>query len=81
MATKRSIEGYSYKEEHDYEIDKIIANKPVMQSDKNICPACGANTHGSKFCPDCGRRMINTCPKCGTVLNGSKFCPECGEKV
>lgn len=47
------------------------------------CPKCSKQVEeGTKFCPECGHRMIYHCPKCNTVLKPHvKFCYECGEKV
>lgn len=46
-----------------------------------VCPKCKAETHGAKFCPECGEKLavISTCSKCQKPIPaGSKFCPECG---
>jgi hypothetical protein len=46
-----------------------------------VCPACSAEAHGAKFCPQCGHRLASpdTCRSCSTDLPvGSRFCPECG---
>ena len=50
-----------------------------------ICPKCGAETGGGKFCASCGAPLAAApettkkfCANCGTELKGSKFCPECG---
>ncbi len=52
------------------------------------CPHCGAEIpQDSKFCPQCGRRLVPaegelTCPRCGTKAPpGSRFCKECGEPL
>lgn len=46
------------------------------------CTNCGANLNtGTKFCPECGTKVVAGCPKCETPTNGAKFCPECGEKL
>ncbi len=46
------------------------------------CTNCGVVlAAGTKFCPECGTKVISVCPKCGRPVNGSKFCPECGEKL
>jgi membrane protease subunit (stomatin/prohibitin family) len=48
------------------------------------CPQCNAETHGAKFCPECGFKLavLIQCPKCSTEAPpGTKFCPECGEKL
>ena len=49
------------------------------------CPACGAKSISSKFCPDCGAKKPIPiepwdCPTCGAKGITSKFCPDCGTK-
>jgi hypothetical protein len=49
-----------------------------------ICPSCGVENDGGKFCSECGESLLprTECPKCGTKFKaGSKFCPECGAKT
>lgn len=50
-----------------------------------ICAKCGkAIEVDSKFCPECGTKIIKkedelvTCPKCGSQTPKGKFCKECG---
>lgn len=47
------------------------------------CPGCRSEIPASsKFCPECGKKIITKCPKCGQEFEpGTKFCPECGEKL
>lgn len=48
-----------------------------------VCPQCRAETHGAKFCPQCGYRMAQQvqCGGCSTALQpGTKFCTECGQR-
>ena len=47
------------------------------------CPSCGkAIPAGSKFCSDCGTRIVTNCPQCGKKVEpGTRFCPECGTKL
>ena len=55
----------------------------VKRDRQLVCPVCGAETHGAKFCPECGRKLATAgvC-KCGAKIPaGAKFCPECGEKT
>lgn len=47
-----------------------------------VCPECHTETHGAKFCPQCGHNLAakTTCGHCKTELPaGSRFCPECGQ--
>jgi Double zinc ribbon len=56
-----------------------VADKAVV-----ICPACGAENDGGKFCQECGSPLAARldCPRCGTELKpNAKFCPECGNKM
>ncbi len=49
-----------------------------------ICPSCGVENDGGKFCSECGESLLpkTECSKCGTKFKaGSKFCPECGAKT
>ncbi|TFW13787.1 zinc ribbon domain-containing protein [Duganella callida] len=53
---------------------------PAMQL---VCPQCRTETHGAKFCPECGFRMAQqvACSHCSTMLEpGTKFCTECGQR-
>ena len=47
------------------------------------CPNC-KQEFNSKFCPDCGTKLIEkaqrVCPNCNIEVE-SKFCPECGAKI
>ena len=47
------------------------------------CPNC-KKEFDSKFCPECGTRLIDktqrVCPKCNIEVD-SNFCPECGTKT
>jgi class 3 adenylate cyclase/tetratricopeptide (TPR) repeat protein len=46
----------------------------------NRCPSCGRdNPGGTKFCGECGARLVLPCGSCGTANPpGNKFCGECG---
>ena len=62
----------------------IIPPQENSGSNNNIqCPACHANIPAnSRFCPECGQRILHQCPKCGaSVTPRQRFCPECGEKL
>jgi Double zinc ribbon len=50
-----------------------------------ICPKCGSETGGGKFCQNCGNALAAApaatkkfCANCGTELGGARFCAECG---
>lgn len=48
-----------------------------------VCPECRTETHGAKFCPECGHRMAQqvACQACSKPLEpGTKFCTECGHR-
>ena len=47
------------------------------------CPKCGNHiSKTTKFCPECGCKILSSCPKCGKEVNpNQKFCPECGQKL
>lgn len=48
------------------------------------CLGCGADTGAAKFCPECGKPVVQkrTCAGCkAEVAAGVKFCPECGTKM
>ena len=51
-----------------------------------ICSNCGFDAEDSKFCPNCGSKVItdndnSLCPSCGAEVGESKFCPNCGTKI
>jgi rRNA maturation endonuclease Nob1 len=55
----------------------------VTQNMQLVCTQCRAETHGAKFCPECGHRTAQqvACRTCSTTLQpGTKFCTECGER-
>lgn len=48
-----------------------------------VCPKCGCETNGGKFCEKCGTPLstpknANVCPNCGAPVTGGKFCEKCG---
>ena len=49
-----------------------------------LCPACGQESGGGKFCQGCGHALAAApsaqkfCSNCGTALTGARFCGECG---
>lgn len=55
------------------------------------CSKCESEVGDSKFCPNCGSKIVkpapqenNTkkfCPNCGNEVGDSKFCPECGFEI
>ncbi|TFW23283.1 zinc ribbon domain-containing protein [Massilia arenosa] len=59
------------------------ARRDVQQAMQLVCPQCRAETHGAKFCPECGHKMAQqvACTGCSTMLEpGTKFCTECGQR-
>jgi hypothetical protein len=71
--TRANLEGQHRGEQLDVKSDHQL-----------VCPKCNAETHGAKFCPECGEKLatVSKCSKCSAdVPAGSKFCPECGNKV
>ncbi len=44
------------------------------------CGSCGFdNPEGTKFCEECGTKLVRACPSCGReVRPTAKFCGECG---
>jgi rRNA maturation endonuclease Nob1 len=54
----------------------------VVSAHQLVCPGCGAEARGGKFCPQCGHALgtPSTCSGCHTALPaGSRFCPDCGQ--
>ncbi len=50
------------------------------------CSNCGVDVGNSKFCPNCGFKIVvekkqNLCPNCGNDVGDSAFCPNCGTKI
>lgn len=61
--------------------EKQGAEVQVADEAQLVCPKCKAETHGAKFCPECGEKLIQHA-KCACGANlpaGVKFCPECGK--
>jgi membrane protease subunit (stomatin/prohibitin family) len=57
---------------------------PAKENDKKIkCPSCNNLIDvNSKFCPECGSKILGFCPECGSKIEaGQKFCSECGHKL
>jgi rRNA maturation endonuclease Nob1 len=53
----------------------------VQTQHQLVCSQCKSETHGAKFCPECGHRQGGpaSCASCSTEIPaGAKFCPECG---
>lgn len=70
---KAALEGIQHGKKMDVKRDRQL-----------VCPKCKTETHGAKFCPECGFRMAvkGQCPECSAeVSSGAKFCPECGHKL
>ncbi|WP_214587341.1 zinc ribbon domain-containing protein [Dyella sp. LX-66] len=65
------------------EFGKSQAGKVDVKTERQlVCPQCGCEARGGKFCPDCGHRLADPsqCGGCQAELPaGSRFCPECGQ--
>jgi predicted amidophosphoribosyltransferase len=53
-----------------------------------MCPGCGQESGGGKFCAHCGAPLAAApvatkkfCTICGSQLGNGKFCSECGTAV
>jgi rRNA maturation endonuclease Nob1 len=72
VSERATVEGQARAADHDVRADMQL-----------VCPQCRAETHGAKFCPQCGYRMAQQvqCSGCATALQpGAKFCTECGQR-
>jgi hypothetical protein len=59
------------------------AQRNVNQAMQLVCPQCHTETHGAKFCPECGHKTAQqvACSACSTMLEpGTKFCTDCGQR-
>ena len=56
---------------------------PKKEEKSEACPKCGAPIDANtKFCPECGFKIVRNCPECGTPVSpNQKFCPECGKAL
>lgn len=54
-----------------------------LSADEMVCPSCKAvNMKGTKFCSNCGTKLLKQCPGCGNdVADGINFCPQCGQAL
>lgn len=60
---------------------RLAQGRDVSTQRQLVCPQCRSETHGAKFCPECGHRLDAPagCRSCEQpVPAGAKFCPECG---
>ncbi|HSV73198.1 MAG TPA: zinc ribbon domain-containing protein [Chthonomonadales bacterium] len=56
----------------------------VKRDQQVVCPGCGAESRGVKFCSECGHKLPvrGECPSCRSEIELSvRFCPECGAKL
>jgi RNA polymerase subunit RPABC4/transcription elongation factor Spt4 len=61
--------------------ERQAAGMDVTTPRQLVCPQCRGETHGAKFCPECGHRLDApaACRSCARpVPPAAKFCPECG---
>lgn len=76
-------EVYSASELANDEGRRRGAGHDVRQEMQLVCPQCRTETHGAKFCPECGFKMGQqvACRGCAAMLEpGTKFCTECGQR-
>ena len=57
----------------------------VADTRTGLCPGCGQESGGGKFCQHCGTALASApvpatrfCRNCGSQLTGAAFCGECG---
>src|SRR5580700_3237785 len=44
-----------------------------------ICPSCGVENQGKRFCINCGSALARACPSCGAAIGTrDSFCGDCG---
>jgi hypothetical protein len=73
----------SAAERADVEGESRGARHDVQQDLQLVCTQCRTETHGAKFCPECGHRtaQLAACTACSTLLQpGTRFCTECGHR-
>ena len=60
-----------------------LSASKALKSDEILCPKCKTPNHeGTKFCNNCGEKLIKECPSCGAeVALGIKYCPQCGSTM
>ena len=51
--------------------------------DLTSCPSCeSAIDPDARFCPSCGRALVEACPSCGAETRvGTRFCASCGHRL
>jgi hypothetical protein len=66
----------------------FISTINVVDERTGLCPGCGGETGGGKFCQHCGTALSAApaptkkfCGNCGTQLGAGAFCAECGTPV
>lgn len=68
--------------ERAHEAGTVLGAKVDVTSSKQlVCPGCHTETHGARFCPQCGQPLAvaTACTGCKAPLPaGSRFCGECG---
>lgn len=66
-----------------------VGTSQELQQTQGVMPCSNCHSmikQGSKFCPECGQKILiekkKFCTGCGVTLeSGAKFCPECGKKI
>lgn len=59
----------------------LVGGVDLKSQARPRCGACGAQSHGGKFCGECGSPLVvvATCTGCGSENpSGARFCSSCG---
>jgi class 3 adenylate cyclase len=60
-----------------------VEGQRVTSLGQSRCPSCETETDpGARFCPSCGRALVEACPSCGAEAPvGARFCAACGHRL
>lgn len=71
--------------ENAHTAGQAVGARIEVKADRQlVCPGCGTEGRGAKFCPQCGLKLEAPmqCSACHAALpSSSRFCPECGHGV
>lgn len=89
LSKKYSHAGSASQNDSSPRVD-IPTPENIINDDRNrmapgciVCPKCGRlNNPGSRFCDQCGARLLKVCPKCGHENDATDvYCAKCGTKL